>query len=320
MRKILNIASVTFKEMIRQPIFSIMLILSGLTIYISPWFSMFTLLNSDKLVRDMGLATILLASILVAAFSSSGLVYREIENRIALTILSKPIHRLEFLLGKYFGLLGGIFVIVAQLTIILVLTMRMGVPETASMVLDKLVIYTVNSIFLISLIWAAAMNYFFEKSFTSSFVKTIFVLLIISFVAISFINSDFNFQPFGTDMELGLIKAGILIFLGMSILTSIALLGSIRFNMLANLIFCMSIFFVTMTSDYFFGRFADENIFCKIIYWICPNLQFFWVADAFLRNQSIPAQYLGITFVYSLGCVIFMVILSWVSFSNREIA
>jgi len=320
MQKLFTISQVTFKEMIRQPVYGIILVLGSIMIYVSPWLSMFTLLNSDKLVRDMGLATVLLSAVLIAAFLSSGLMFREMENKTTVTILSKPVYRLEFLLGKYFGLMAGIFLVVLQLTIVLVFTMRMGVPETVRVVLDRPVRYTLNTIGIFSFIWAVVLNYFFEKPFTSSLVKTMICLFVPAFLIISVFDSHFHLQSFGTGMELGLLKAGLLIFMAMSILTAIALLGSIRFNMLANLLFCISIFFMTMTCDYFFGRFANDNFVSQTVYWIIPNLQFFWVADAFLSHNTIPLKYLAVTSVYSCISVCFILILSWLSFSEKEVS
>ena len=320
MRKIFTLATVSFKEMIRQPIYIIVLLVAMAMLYASPWFSMFTLLNSLKLVRDMGLATVLLSTLLIAAFSASGLMFKEIENKTAVTVLSKPVLRLQFLLGKYLGLLFGISLAVIQLTVFLILIIRIGVPETAQFTLDKPVVYSLQFIFVFSLLWSAMMNYFFDKPFTSSLVMTFFWSLTVVFFTVSFISPDFQPQPFGTGMELGLFKAGILIFLSMSIICSIAIVGSIKFNMIANLIFCITIFFIGMTTDYFFGRFAESNMVCKILYASLPNLQFFWTADAFLKNNTIPSSYIVLTSLYSFIYVPITLTISWFLFSEREIS
>jgi len=320
MRKILTLAIVSFKEMIRQPIYIIVLLVAMAMLYASPWFSMFTLLNSLKLVRDMGLATVLLSTLFIAAFSASGLMFKEIENKTAVTVLSKPVLRVQFLIGKYLGLLFGISLAVIQLTFFLILIMRIGVPETAQFTLDKPVVYSLQIIFVFSLLWSAMMNYFFDKPFTSSLVMTFFWSLMVVFFTVSFISPDLQPQAFGEGMELGLVKAGILIFLAMSIVCSIAIIGSIRFNMIANLIFCMAIFFIGMTTDYFFGRFADSNMICKIIYTSLPNLQFFWTADAFLKSNTIPSSYIVLTSLYSFIYVPIALTISWFLFSEREIS
>ena len=57
-----------------------------------------------KIIVDLGLSAILLFGVFIAIFAGVGLVYKEIERRTLYAILSKPIGRGEFLLGKYLGL------------------------------------------------------------------------------------------------------------------------------------------------------------------------------------------------------------------------
>ena len=57
-----------------------------------------------KIIVDLGLSAILLFGVFIAIFVGVGLVQKEIERRTIYAILSKPIGRGEFLLGKYLGL------------------------------------------------------------------------------------------------------------------------------------------------------------------------------------------------------------------------
>lgn len=57
-----------------------------------------------KIIVDLGLSAMLLFGAFIAIFVGVGLVYKEIERRTLYTILSKPIGRGQFLLGKYLGL------------------------------------------------------------------------------------------------------------------------------------------------------------------------------------------------------------------------
>jgi ABC-type transport system involved in multi-copper enzyme maturation permease subunit len=57
-----------------------------------------------KIIVDLGLSSILLFGVFIAIFVGVGLVHKEIERRTIYAILSKPIGRGEFLLGKYLGL------------------------------------------------------------------------------------------------------------------------------------------------------------------------------------------------------------------------
>lgn len=60
--------------------------------------------QETKIIIDLGLSAMLLFGVFIAIFVGVGLVYKEIERRTLYAILSKPIGRGQFLLGKYLGL------------------------------------------------------------------------------------------------------------------------------------------------------------------------------------------------------------------------
>lgn len=70
-----------------------------------------------KIIKDLGLATIEIAGMLMAVFIGIGLVAREIERRSIMGLLAKPLPRWEFIIGKYFGLVMTIVVNVAAMTV-----------------------------------------------------------------------------------------------------------------------------------------------------------------------------------------------------------
>ncbi|HXI24020.1 MAG TPA: ABC transporter permease subunit [Pyrinomonadaceae bacterium] len=63
-----------------------------------------------KIIVDLSLSAMLLFGVFIAIFVGVGLVYKEIERRTLYAILSKPISRGQFLLGKYLGLCATLFV------------------------------------------------------------------------------------------------------------------------------------------------------------------------------------------------------------------
>ena len=69
-----------------------------------------------KIIKDLGLATIEGAGLLISAFIGIGLVAREIDRRSIYSLLAKPLPRWEFIVGKYLGLLLTVFVNVALMT------------------------------------------------------------------------------------------------------------------------------------------------------------------------------------------------------------
>ncbi len=120
--KVLVIAQNTYREACRQPICILLLLVFGASILLSPWLTLFTLRDASGVIREMGVASVTICCLLVALFSASNCVWQEIERRTALTVLSKPVRREEFLLGKFLGIYWTVLYSALFLTTLLTLT------------------------------------------------------------------------------------------------------------------------------------------------------------------------------------------------------
>lgn len=118
--KIYAIASNTFKEGVRQPVFYVLVLVGTVLMLLSAYFTLFSFGDEDKLVTDMGLATIALFGLVVALFTSSGVIADEIDKKTVLTVLCKPVSRLQFVLGKFLG------IVAAALSAMVVLAVALG--------------------------------------------------------------------------------------------------------------------------------------------------------------------------------------------------
>ena len=76
-----------------------------------------------RIIKNLGLATIELSGVLMAVFIGVGLVAREIERRSIYSLLAKPVHRWELVVGKYLGLCGTLVVNVALMSVALLLVL-----------------------------------------------------------------------------------------------------------------------------------------------------------------------------------------------------
>jgi ABC-type transport system involved in multi-copper enzyme maturation permease subunit len=113
------IMAATLKEAVRQPVFPLVVGLAVLLTVINTYVPFFTLGEDVKMLKDCGLATILIAGLLLATWTASMSIAEEIEGKTAMTLLSKPVNRLQFILGKYLGIL--LAVVVAYLPMVLTL-------------------------------------------------------------------------------------------------------------------------------------------------------------------------------------------------------
>ncbi len=113
--KTFTIASATAKEAIRQPAFFVLAFLAGAYLIASIFVSYFTLGEDIKMYKDTGLTTISFACLLLALLTSSSTVAEEIEGKTAVTLLSKPVTRRQFILGKLLGIELGVLAMFAVL-------------------------------------------------------------------------------------------------------------------------------------------------------------------------------------------------------------
>jgi ABC-type transport system involved in multi-copper enzyme maturation permease subunit len=76
------------------------LLLVGASVFISE----LSIDQESAFIANLGLSSMLIFGALIAIFIGVGLVYKEIDRRTIYNLLSKPVYRHEFILGKYLGL------------------------------------------------------------------------------------------------------------------------------------------------------------------------------------------------------------------------
>ncbi|MBU4268301.1 MAG: ABC transporter permease [Acidobacteria bacterium] len=102
--KIKAIAVNTFKESARNKMFYLLVFFGILFALSSKLISFLTLGDAIKVLKDTGLAAINFFCVLIAIFTGINLVYKEIEKKTVFNILSKPVSRDQFIIGKFLGL------------------------------------------------------------------------------------------------------------------------------------------------------------------------------------------------------------------------
>ena len=105
-----------FKETVRDRVLYAIGAFALLLVGASVLIGQITAGQDVKIIKDLGLATIELAGVLISVFIGVGLVAREIERRSIYSLLAKPLPRWEFIVGKYTGLVLTIAVNVAAMT------------------------------------------------------------------------------------------------------------------------------------------------------------------------------------------------------------
>jgi Cu-processing system permease protein len=105
-----------FKESVRDRVLYSIVAFALVLVAASLLIGQITAGQDVKIIKDLGLATIEVAGLLISAFIGVGLVAREIDSRSVYSLLAKPLRRWEFVVGKYLGLQLTVLVNVALMT------------------------------------------------------------------------------------------------------------------------------------------------------------------------------------------------------------
>ena len=131
--RIVAIAMNTVREAIRHRVLYTLLFFALALIGTGVLLSTLTYVENERILQDVGFAAIRVFAVAIAIFVGIGLVHREVDRRTIFTILSKPISRSEFLLGKYAGLLLTLWLQILVMSVCFAaISWLSGAPLTAT--------------------------------------------------------------------------------------------------------------------------------------------------------------------------------------------
>ena len=104
LRTIATVAVNVFRESVRDKVLYNLVAFAVLLMAASYLIGQLTAGQDIKIIKDLGLAAIATFGLMIAVFIGIGLVWKEVERRSIYSLLSKPLSRAEFVLGKYCGL------------------------------------------------------------------------------------------------------------------------------------------------------------------------------------------------------------------------
>jgi len=320
MRQFIAIASNAFMELIRQPVFLLLMTMSALFEVFLACVNYFGFGDEPKLVKNSALAVMLLAGLFGAVLSASASVAREIRSGTALAVLAKPVGRAQFLLAKYAGLAMALTVLTFVNCIAALLATRMAFDAYGDIDYPGLGVFC--GAMVLAYVIGGLTNFFLRRPFVSDAVLAVVVLSVLAFGVLQFIPR--NAGRMGADyigLDWRVIPASALILMALLILAALALACSTRVEMIPALSICSALFMLGLVSDYFWGTRAKAGSWwASVLYTVTPNWQLFWVADALDEKNQIPVAYLGKALVYACGYIGAILALALVLFEDRELS
>jgi hypothetical protein len=303
-----------------------------LILLLSPAIAAYTMDDDNKILVDMGLSTIFVLGLGLAAFTATGVLTNEIDNKTVLTVISKPVSRSIFIVGKYVGVsaaIGMAFIIMSDM---LLLTMRHKVMQTASDQFDAPVITFGLLAMFIAVAIATLGNYFYRWVFTSTLMRCLAVTFTLAVVMILFIGkgqqpgSFGSFQHPATDFvkegafEFGQIFVGLLLlFFALLMIIAVAIATSTRLKQAMTLIICFGVFVLGLINDFAIGNQRHGHAATEYLYGIIPNIQFLWPADFVTQGYVYTLDYIALTALYTFGFIVALLSLAIGMFQTREV-
>ncbi len=93
-----------YREACRQPMYWLIAVGAMLLTWMSVCIPYFTFGDDYKMMKQIGFDIVMLAAVLFGVLAASMSISEEIEGRTAVTLMSKPVNRRQFLIGKYLGI------------------------------------------------------------------------------------------------------------------------------------------------------------------------------------------------------------------------
>lgn len=268
MTPIFSIARNALVESLRQPVVVILVLASGVVQAFNTANTGFAMgmeattevKGDDKLLLDIGLASVFVLGTLLAGFIATAVMSREIENKTVLTVVSKPIGRPTLVVGKFLGVAGAILLATIPMLIFLLVAIRHGVMSTAADDLDQpVLVFTLSAVGL-TLAVGAWCNFYYGWNFPQTVMTLLTPMLLVAFVLILAISKEWKWQPIGHDFKPQVTIACGCLVLAVLVLTSIATAASTRLGQVMTITICVGAFAAALLSNYFVGRHAFANV------------------------------------------------------------
>lgn len=310
-----------FLESIRQPVHVVIICGALLALVLNVNVAGFTLEDDNKLLIDLGLSTLFLVGLLLAAFTATGVLAREIENKTVITVVSKPVPRPLVVVGKFLGVVASITIAYWLLAVVFLLTVRHRVQTSVrdEDIFDGPVITFGLLAALLTFGIAGLSNYLYRTSFPAVF--SVFGAIIITAAAgiVACISRFWELQSPLSDVNDQLIIGLVMVLEGIIVLTAIAIAASTRLGQVATLTVCIGIFLVGLVGEYFLTLATAGQAWLQPLAAAVPNLQFFWPADAITQGNPLTLEYLGLVTLYSTCLTAAIITLAVLLFQTRDV-
>jgi hypothetical protein len=289
------VARAAFFEGVRQPMFWLLTIIGLVVFLLMPFIPYFTFGEDLKMVKELGYDTIMWMAGLFAVLAASMSISEEIEGRTAITLMSKPVSRRQFLLGKFAGIFLAAFLMTGLLSMVFFLILwlkpwydKEPVPPPA---------------------WIAEPGYYWPALGDG-------------------LNAFWHGVLWWTADALTMSSGLVLGTCQVMVLLAIAVALATRLPMVINFPICLAVFFLghltPVLAQVTQNRFQLVRFVAQLFDTLLPGLDFFNIGPA-LTRESLPdagpfSVYIGTVTLYALLYTTIALLLGLILFEDRDLA
>jgi hypothetical protein len=289
------VALAAFREGIRQPMFWMLTGTGVIFMLVSPYIPYFTFGEDYKMLKELGYSVIMLLAVVFAVLAAAMSISEEIEGRTAITLMSKPVSRRQFLIGKYLG----------NLLAALLMTAILG--------------------------WCFLIVLWYKPIFDGEPLPTPpwIEATRLAFPAVPDTVLNFSLGALEWLDLAGATAPGVLLgFCQVMVLLAIAVALATRLPLVVNLVTCLVIFFLGHLSPVLVqvseGKFRLVNFMAQFFNILLPGLEFFNLGNLIAHDASPPPgaflMYVGSVTVYAVLYAIMALLFGLILFEDRDLA
>lgn len=285
--RIWTLTTSTFTQLVRMKTFYFLAVFAVVVIAASNLNLLYTPVQQLKVIRETSMGAMSIFSWLFAISATAILIPRDIEDRTLYTILSKPVPRLEYLIGKLLGVMMVIGVALA-------------------------VMYLLFS----------AILYFQEYNIISS--EMAYMKTNPRFTAEDRATEAAMISAYGPDLNL--LYGVLAVFLKSAVLAAVAMVvstfaSSSLFTIIISFIIFLVGHFHKMITDFWIAEQQGgwiTKILSKFLVLVIPDFQIFNITDSISAGQTVPLYLIGQMCALALMYVVVFTIASWFLFADKE--
>jgi hypothetical protein len=295
--KLAAIAFATAKSEMNTPLYMLLATVGALALFVFMWLPYNTFGEDIKMLKFVALDWMLFIALIQTIWSASSSVADEVEGRTALTVLSKPVGRRDFILGKFLGISWIV-----------------------------LVMFTVFS--AVTLICVAYKPIFDVKEGGKTPVRPnvadpLGIAQVDPGRVTGLSETEVTWQICHAEMA-STIPAILLVYCETVVMAAVSVAISTRIGLVANFMICFAIYAVGHLTPLLvqsgLGKFEAVTFMGQLISAVLPVLEYFDVKAAIAKGSAVSLTYVGAMFVYTALCSAFAMLLALVLFEDRDLA